>query len=1627
MMGAYFGPESISIGSGKENPKGFWERRDVRKMCDALLHGAGADWWKLSGFAVDQIPAGVKAQGEAQFRTILDDLNAHRPWVIKEPRLCLLFPVLKSQLDAPVCIHVYRDPIEVARSLQRRNGFSLNAGLALWELYNRSAFNASQGVPRVLVSYRDLVADPIATTTALYKQLTALKIKDLSLPSEDAVNWFIDSKLYRERSEVGLHDDYLSRSQSELATVLEDARILGLARIPRLSQGARDTLSSFEGTKRKAEELNSEVERLGSELAALEAERQNKNQQIETFEAQLRENKASLQAKETELQELRPRFLDTERAMSQAQETLATLEAEKNAKNQQLKTLEEKAARLTNELSTSSRRIQMLVEWMESLEHVIGALLNSRRWKTGNMLGEVRRRLLRRPRVTMPVDCLSDIFDQFNAWKPPAQMAKNKPRIPSESSASAGKERSNELAAARAKLNLSLTRRLSNIGAYKGQIAEYVAARAAKTLQQSKVKKIVIYTAISGNYDSVKLPERPDSRFDYVLFTDTPAPDTGIYQVRPITYFHVDPTRAARFVKTHPHILLEGYDIAIWVDSNIMILGDIYPLVEVFLASGKAVAAVPHPLRKSIYEELEACIRLKKDDAEIMRQQLSHYRSMGFDSDHLIESNLMMFNLKNNLTRPFLDTWWREIERYSKRDQLSLNYALKQTGVVWHRLTEHPNSIRDHPLFAFVPHDGDTGPARTLTDALRAPMVDPNADSPLPDMAQERARSFPLSYLQRLLPTRLIPSALEKETQNKKQTRNQKQKDQLRISLLRIKLLELGFRERAFAELQKLATATDSSKPYLQKLAAWELALWHANKYSNADAEQCLRYLLTVTHDEKDQERLRQATVLAAECYDVLGLLEAGKKKVKETLSVRKTADLFLAAANLEATISGRIHYINKALEQAGVSTIALNASAGRPPYDCIRPREARGRSSRQTRSQKVSVIIPVHNAEETIQIALESILLQSWENLELLVVDDCSTDSTVDVIKAYESKDSRIHLLKLEANQGPYVARNMGLKMATGDFVTCSDADDWSHPEKIEQQVLDLIANEHLIGNTSMWARMTNDLKSYRRGSPGHYIQTNISSLMLRRERFIKALGSWDSVRFGADTELWIRIKKRFGENSVKELPYLLSFGRSSEESLTENTTFGYPGYLFGARREYKEAYRNYHRLADTLYYPFPQQSRPFAVPENMKPGKRPDASSFRHLHLVVVSDFRLPDNAEFSVALIRKGMVRGVRVALIQIPRYDVDPRLPIGQDVRALMDGDSVEMLVHGEEASCDNLIVKDPAVLHQVQTYIPHVKARNVSVVVDRLPVDESQAADPIYDFRVCAANLEKYFGSSGLWFPANSSIRDSLNERFCDEVKAIRVAPEDFAPFWDDASRRLVSPSSKANGLGEAREDEWIAIIDVKDVGHVSYDDPDGTVVVMPSIDTQKGLETARILVKRAGMKAFVFVVEDTLRQGLIKTLNDTAARLDVKYLVYLAEDAYPGRDWLRSAYLSLEKSGNGLLGFNDGKWKGRIASFGMIRTEWVKSLYGGPIFYPGYIAHKADNELTVIARALNTYVYEPNSTLVEYDPQKDCGGSNPKDDSLFRERYVRGFDGLVPFESLLEMAKEYKVKLERDV
>lgn len=179
-------------------------------------------------------------------------------------------------------------------------------------------------------------------------------------------------------------------------------------------------------------------------------------------------------------------------------------------------------------------------------------------------------------------------------------------------------------------------------------------------------------------------------------------------------------------------------------------------------------------------------------------------------------------------------------------------------------------------------------------------------------------------------------------------------------------------------------------------------------------------------------------------------------------------------------------------------------------------------------------------------------------------------------------------------------------------------------------------------------------------------------------------------------------------------------------------------------------------------------------------------------------------------------------------------------------------------------------------------------------------------------------------------------------------------------------------------------------------------------VIMPATDMVKAMQTAKILKSRAGVECNVIVVEDRERQGFIKTFNQAVVDNKADFYVYVAQDASPGRDWLKLGLETIRSEKKGLLAFNDGKWQGKLASFGLISQEFINEHgYDGKPLNPSYKSHYADTELTLIAKENNQLAYNPNAVLMEVDPDKESKSVNTDDKKLFGERKLTNFDGKV--------------------
>lgn len=599
------------------------------------------------------------------------------------------------------------------------------------------------------------------------------------------------------------------------------------------------------------------------------------------------------------------------------------------------------------------------------------------------------------------------------------------------------------------------------------------------------------------------------------------------------------------------------------------------------------------------------------------------------------------------------------------------------------------------------------------------------------------------------------------------------------VKMVKDHLYTLGFTDRALTELKALHHA--SYDAVMQRLTAWELALWYTNLYTVEGANQALEYLRIATDGEKDKDQQRRAAIIKAECLDRIGRATEARQLIHDLLATEKHPDLLMAAVNLEEDLAIRVGLINEALDMYHLHPIEFATDHDLVTYDDLRTKPFNKHIST---GPMVSIILPAYNSENGIRIAIESILTQTWQQFELLVVDDCSTDDTAAVVKEYMQQDTRIQLFSTPANSGPYIARNIALQAAIGEYITVNDADDWSHAEKVEIQVSHLINHKEIIANTSEHARLTEDLKIYRRGTPGIYVFPNMSSTMFRREPVLDKLGSWDSVRFAADGEFKRRLIRAFGKHSFVDLPTgPLSLPRQSVSSLTGSSAFGYNGFFMGVRKEYVDSLAFHHNKASTLHYPYPLIDRPFPVPEPMWPQREEKPDGSRSFDIVIAADFRLIHDAD-SVLIeeLKTLKTNGRRIGLVQMNHYDRTLHYEIKSAIRPLIDGEQIQMLVYGEEIKAPALVIHDATVLTDWQKYLPTVDADRIHVVVQHLPDDQEERLN---ELRRGVDHLQTYFGKVGTWHAKDVQIREYLKTYRTEEMPTMTVANEDWENMMHD--------------------------------------------------------------------------------------------------------------------------------------------------------------------------------------------------------------------------------------------------
>ncbi|WP_306234750.1 glycosyltransferase family 2 protein, partial [Escherichia coli] len=255
-----------------------------------------------------------------------------------------------------------------------------------------------------------------------------------------------------------------------------------------------------------------------------------------------------------------------------------------------------------------------------------------------------------------------------------------------------------------------------------------------------------------------------------------------------------------------------------------------------------------------------------------------------------------------------------------------------------------------------------------------------------------------------------------------------------------------------------------------------------------------------------------------------------------------------------------------------------------------------------------VSILMTTYNTGRRVENAVISLLNQTYRSFELIIVDDASTDDTLFRLQRLALKDTRIKIISLPQNVGTYAAKRIGLIQAKGEFVTCHDSDDWSHPEKLFRQISPLLLNHKLICSISDWVRLQDNGIFYAR-AVYPLKRLNPSSLLFRRADVLQKAGVWDCVKTGADSEFIARLKLIFGASSIHRIKLPLTLGSHRTDSLMNSPTTGYTSQgISPDRQKYWDSWSRWHiqalRNKESLYIgnsDFTNKNRPFSAPDSI------------------------------------------------------------------------------------------------------------------------------------------------------------------------------------------------------------------------------------------------------------------------------------------------------------------------------------------------------------------------------------------------------------------------------------------
>ena len=191
--------------------------------------------------------------------------------------------------------------------------------------------------------------------------------------------------------------------------------------------------------------------------------------------------------------------------------------------------------------------------------------------------------------------------------------------------------------------------------------------------------RIAVYTAIFGNYDTLKIPlssELKKEPIDFICFTDNDQLTSDYFEIRIVKKKFKDPVRNARYYKINSHLVLPAYNVCCWIDANMIIITNSFNnLIDKYLANAD-LAIFQHSDRNCLYSEADWASDDQVDNTSIIRSQMKRYSDEGFPENFgLVASNVILRRNSSTRLKQFNEAWWKELSTGSRRDQLSFDFV----------------------------------------------------------------------------------------------------------------------------------------------------------------------------------------------------------------------------------------------------------------------------------------------------------------------------------------------------------------------------------------------------------------------------------------------------------------------------------------------------------------------------------------------------------------------------------------------------------------------------------------------------------------------------------------------------------------------------------------------------------------------------------------------------------------------------------------------------------------------------------------------------------------------------------------------------------------------------------------